>query len=52
MDQEHVIEAEPEREATATERDLSIHHRPFDLTGECSEQGDRRCGHPKQVADA
>ena len=52
MHQEHVVEAEPERESTPTEGELAVQNRALDLPGGRCKQGDGCRRHPKQVAHA
>ena len=52
MHQEHVVEAEPERETTPTEGELTVQNGALDLPGGRRKQGNGRSRHPEQVAHA
>ena len=52
MHQEHVVEAEPERETTPTEGELTVQNGALDLPGGRRKQGNGRRRHPEQVAHA
>ena len=51
MHQEHVVEAEPKRETTPTEGELTVQNRALDLPGGRRKQGNSR-RHSEQVAHA
>ena len=52
MHQEHVVEAEPKRETTPTEGELTVQNGALDLPGGRRKQGNGRRRHPEQVAHA